>query len=433
MHPVIRGYVEAEIDIPYYIIGEPYNEEKKMATIKIKMRMSARDKGMGTLYYQVIQRRVVKLIHSGYTLCLAEWDAVREAILVLDGTDDKRREYLLKVEEALHIGRLRLESIVKIMEHSSSKTYTAEDVVRIYRMADKERGFIAFGRKLVIQFDGIDKRALSERYNYVLNRFAQFRQDKDLPLEEVSSRVMIEFENYLKAGNVCINTSSYYMRNLRAVYKRAVEKGLVEDANPFRHVYTGIDKTRKRAIPMATVRRIKELDLTLRPLLDYARDLFLFSVYMRGMSFVDMAYLKKTDLRNGFITYRRQKTDRQLTVKWEDMMQEIVDKYDTGGTPYMLPVIKDMEADRRRQYKSALRLVNNKLKVIGEMVGLTVPLTTYVARHAWASIAKERHVSVSVISEAMGHDSEKTTRIYLATLDTTEIDMANRHILDALR
>ena len=102
-------------------------------------------------------------------------------------------------------------------------------------------------------------------------------------------------------------------------------------------------------------------------------------------------------------------------------MQEIVDKYDTNATPYLLPVIRDMHADARRQYKNAAHLVNDKLKKLGERLGLDIPLTSYVARHGWASI-----------SEAMGHDSEKTTRIYLASLDTSAVDKANSRILKAL-
>ena len=121
------------------------------------------------------------------------------------------------------------------------------------------------------------------------------------------------------------------MRCLRAVYNRAVEKELVVQRNPFKHVYTGIDKTVKRAVPLKIIRQIRELDLTLTPELDYAKDLFLFSFYTRGMSFVDMAYLKKKNLQNGVLSYRRQKTGQQLFIRWEKPMQEIVDKYDTSG------------------------------------------------------------------------------------------------------
>ncbi|MDE6528240.1 MAG: site-specific integrase, partial [Muribaculaceae bacterium] len=168
------------------------------------------------------------------------------------------------------------------------------------------------------------------------------------------------------------------------------------------------------------------------PTLDYARNMFMFSFYTRGMSFVDMAYLRKSDLRNGILTYRRRKTNRRIYVKWEQQMQEIIDKYTHGATPYLLPIIRDADADVRRQYCNAVHLVNVSLKKIGELIGLHIPLTTYVARHGWASIAYSRNVPLSIISEAMGHDCETTTRIYLASLDTSRVDNANRLVLSSI-
>lgn len=403
-----------------------------MATIKIITKKPLRRDGTCALYYRVRQCRSTRLVHSGYILLAREWDAEREAVLVGADTDSRRMEYLHEAENALHAGRTRLEEIVRRLEGGTSGSYTAEDVVVEYRMSGRPDGFIAFGHRLAAQFARSDRRMPSERYAYVLERFSQYRQGRDLPLREVDEGVMTGFENHLKAGGVSPNTVSYYMRNLRALYNRAVEEGLVEDARPFRRVYTGIDRTRKRAVPLEIVRRIKELDLRHCPPLDYARDLFLFSVYMRGMSFADMAFLKKSDLRDGTVVYRRRKTGRQLVVKWEEAMQAIADKYDSGDTPYLLPIIRHPEDDPRRQYRSALRQVNRKLKTIGQMAGLSVPLSTYAARHTWASLARERHVPLPLISEALGHDSEKTTRIYLASLETTEIDEANRNILDAL-
>ena len=113
-------------------------------------------------------------------------------------------------------------------------------------------------------------------------------------------------------------------------------------------------------------------------------------------------------------------------------MQQIIDKYDTSSTPYLLPIIKDVNSDTRRQYHNASHLVNAKLKKIGVELGLPVVLTSYVARHTWASVAHSKNISLSVISEAMGHDSENTTRIYLASLDMSVIDKANEIILKSL-
>ena len=228
-----------------------------------------------------------------------------------------------------------------------------------------------------------------------------------------------------------MNTISFYMRNLRAVYNRAVEKGLTPQNNPFRHVYTGVDKTKKRAIPIKTIKELKELDLSLKPSLDFARDMFMFSFYTRGMSFVDMAYLKKSDLQNGILTYRRRKTGQQLTIKWEKCMEGIIGKYPNNETGFLLPIIKN-QGNERKQYDNALHLVNYHLKELSTMLKLQRPLTMYVARHSWASAAKAKKIPLSVISEGMGHDSEATTQIYLASLETSVVDNANKKILGLL-
>ena len=202
--------------------------------------------------------------------------------------------------------------------------------------------------------------------------------------------------------------------------------------NPFKHVYTGIDKTIKRSIPLKAIKQIKNLDLSLQPSLDFARDMFLFSFYTRGMSFIDMAYLKKKDLSNGILSYRRRKTGQQLFIRWEKCMQKIVDKYDTDYySPYLLPILQ-YPHDNRNQYKNALYRTNKSLKEIAKMVRLSIPLSLYVARHSWASIAKSKNIPISVISEGMGHDSEMTTQIYLASLDSAVVDRANAQILKDL-
>lgn len=293
-------------------------------------------------------------------------------------------------------------------------------------------GFVAFARNLVDRLKEIGKLRTADRYAVTLNSFNRFRRNQDIPLGELDVDTMMKYEIYLRVVGICPNTSSFYMRNLRAIYNRAVEEGFVVQNSPFSHVYTGIDKTVKRAVPLKVVRQLRDLDLKDRPTSELARDIFLFSFYTRGMSFIDMAYLKKKDLRNGFLSYRRKKTDQLLFVKWEAPMKQLIDKYDTKNSPYLLPIIKNNGVDERRQYINCVHLVNKKLKKLGEGLGLSIPLTTYVARHTWASVAREQNIPVSTISEAMGHDSESTTRIYLASLDTSNVDKANSLILNAL-
>lgn len=350
-----------------------------MATIKVKFRASSVEMKEGSLYYQVIHNRLARQVHTGYKLFPSEWDAGISEIVMDSGTEGGRRNYLLSVKTALADDLSRFRSIIARLERSDVM-YTADKVVELFSSPADCGGFVSFARQLIKELKQIGKRRTAETYTTVLNSFLRFRGERDLLFGEVDSNLMVEYETFLKGCDVCPNSSSFYMRNLRAIYNRAVERELTVQRYPFRHVYTGVDKTVKRAVPLKVIRQIRDLDLTLSPMLDYAKDLFLFSFYTRGMSFVDMAYLKKKDLQNGVLAYRRQKTGQQLFIRWEKPMQEIIDKYDTSGTPYLLPIIRDMKEDARKQYKSEAHRENQSLKKIGKLLGLAIPLTSYVAR-----------------------------------------------------
>jgi integrase len=295
----------------------------------------------------------------------------------------------------------------------------------------KETSLFSFMHDVIAQLKQLGKIRTSETYTATLKSFMVFRKEQDIPLDGITSDLMLLYEAHLKARGVRMNTISFYMRILRAVYNRAIEKELTPQNNPFRHVYTGIEKTVKRAIPIKEIRVLKKLDLSLKPSLDFARDMFLFSFCTRGMSFIDMAYLKKSNLKNGILTYRRRKTGQELTIRWEKCMTEIIAKYPQNETDYLLPIIR-RQGNERKQYDNALHLVNYHLKDLSDILKLQRPLTMYVARHSWASAAKAKNIPLSVISEGMGHDCEATTQIYLASLETSVVDQANKMILELL-
>ena len=297
----------------------------------------------------------------------------------------------------------------------------------------KERTLFVFMEEVSLNLKSIGKIRTFETYESSLNSFKKFRNGKDLTLSKITSDLIIEYEAFLKAKGISKNTSSFYMRTLRAVYNRAVNKGLTLQKYPFKYVYTGIDRTRKRAVSVQTMKQIKSLDLSSEWKLDFARDMFLFSFYTRGMSFVDMSYIRKKDLSNGILTYRRHKTGQLLHIKWEACMQEIVNKYKNEQSTFLLPIINTNEVEeQRKRYIYSAHNINRCLKKIGAMLGLSLPLTMYVARHTWASIAKQKNVPLSIISDGLGHDSELTTRIYLSSLDNIEIDKANKMIMRLL-
>ena len=273
----------------------------------------------------------------------------------------------------------------------------------------------------------------AETYSSTLNSFRRFRKESDLSFNELDSELLSNYAYYLKSSGVMPNTVVFYLKRLRAVYNKAVDDELTENRNPFRKVSTTSEKTAKRALPLKTLKRLKELDLSASPQKSLARDLFLFSFYTRGMSFIDMAHLRKSDLKHQALSYRRKKTGQLLTIHWEPCMKAIAARYASSpSSPYLFSIIRHPEADTRKQCHTVLTFINRHLKQIGQSLGLPTPLTLYVARHSWASIAHQEGIPLSIISEGMGHESEKTTRIYLASLETSIIDKANKKILEKL-
>ena len=399
-----------------------------MASINVKLRTSTADGKEGTIYYQIIHNRVIRQQKTDYHLFTHEWNEKRSTVII----EGNRSNYLQSVKERIEWDVRRWQSIIRQYENKRYK-YHADDIIATFQKTLTDQTLFNFMQSVIARLQLIGKERTAETYHSTLKSFMKYRQEQDILLEDIDSDLMQMYEAHLQSRGISKNSISFYMRILRAVYNRAVEKELTENRHPFKHVYTGTEKTVKRAIPLKSIKQIKNLELPIKSSLDFARDIFLFSFYTRGMSFIDIAFLKKKDLANGILSYRRRKTGQQLFIRWEKCMQEILDKYkENEESPYMLPIINTQEKQERQQYKNVLYRINKSLKDIGQLIKLPIPLTMYVARHSWASAARSKNIPISVISEGMGHDSEKTTQIYLASLDTAVVDRANRIILKDL-
>ena len=401
-----------------------------MASIKVKFRPSTVADHEGTIYYQIIQERKVRQIPTNYKVYPAEWDERRSMIKTTLGSE--RKSFILSIRERIRWDIERLTKIDRKLD-ANGLVYTADDIIDEFSRYAHEYSLFNYMESIIAKLKHNGKIRTSETYKSTLNSFKKFREDEDIMLDCITSETMEGYEAWHRNRGVAPNTISFYTRVLRAVYNRAVEDDIVENRNPFRHVYTGVDKTVKRALPLTVIKKIKALDMSLNPALDYARDMFLMSFYLRGMSFIDMAFLKKSDRKSGYITYRRRKTGQQLIIEWTKEMQMILDKYPENKSDYLLPVIRISGVNELCTYRNTGYNINHNLKRIAAMVGVTIPLTLYVARHSWASAAKAKGIPLSVISEGMGHDSEATTQIYLASLDTSVVDKANSIILKSLK
>lgn len=163
-----------------------------------------------------------------------------------------------------------------------------------------------------------------------------------------------------------------------------------------------------------------------------SRDIFLFSYCARGMAFVDIAFLRRDDICGDWFSYVRRKTGQRLTVRIEPPMAAIINRYKNEAGEYVFPIISADGQDAYRQYQTALGYHNRKLKQLAEIAGISEKLSTYTARHSWATAARRHNVPLSIISAGLGHSSERTTLIYLDSVENVALDNANHEILKCL-
>lgn len=397
-----------------------------MATIKLKFRPSIVDGKDGTLFFQIIHFRQIRQINTNLRISREEWDATNTSIII-SSADSQRTMYLSSINKSLKNQQAKLSTIISILDNKAS-TYTAQDVVSMFFTPVTILGVGSFIRNLINELKKIGKESAAKRLDKILNSLLRYTDGNEVIWKDLTSTFILGYETFMIKRGLCRNSTSFYMRNLRSIVNRAIGQGIEVPSHPFKYVYMGVDKTVKRAISLDMIRMIRDVDLNGNPELDFARNVFMFAFYTRGMSFIDIAFLKKSDLQNGVLTYSRRKTRQQLMVKIEPETRKVIERLGKSKTSFLLPIITE-EKNIERQYESAYYRVNRNIRKVGEILGLQTKLTLYVARHTWASIAHANNVALSTISKAMGHDSEKTTIIYLQTLDSSSVDKANRDII----
>lgn len=234
-------------------------------------------------------------------------------------------------------------------------------------------------------------------YQQALNSLMRFRQEKDMTFDAVTPEFIAAYEAWMQSQQLCRNTTSFYMRILRSVYNKAVKEQLTADSHPFGGVYTGIDKTARHALSLSDIRQIRDIKLPVGKPVAFARDMFMLSFYLRGMAPVDLAFLRKSDLSGGILTYTSRITGSQTAIRWEQEMQQILDRHPVPSTRYLLPLIQSEDGSEMRQYRVMSRKINRALDKLTAMLGLPVQLNMNVARHSWESIASADEIQHSIM------------------------------------
>ena len=400
-----------------------------MATIKLKFRPSSVEEKEGTLYYQVIHKRNVKWISTDYHVFQNEWDEKAANITIpLNG---ERVQKLLLIKSAI-ARELRQRKRTLDRLETSSEELTLNELCEAFSQLPPCKTVFTFLEEQVERQERMQKHGTANTYISTYRRFKEYRQNKDLFFDELTPDMIEEYEAWLANRNRKPNTIRFYLRTLNTLFCKAANNGMLsEERKLFSHVRLSYATTTKRALSEADILALQNLKLEAGTSIAFARDVFMFSFYMRGMPFVDIAYLRKKDLKNKMLAYSRKKTNQYLTVEWVKEAQEIIDRYAqiNSASPYLLPIIQQEDGTEQKQYHRMLENINYNLKKIGEMTGLKMPLTTYTARHTWASIARDMDIPIPIISEGMGHNSIKTTQVYLNSIDVSKINEANKKII----
>lgn len=250
-----------------------------MSSIKVKFRASTHPEMEGVIYYQIIRHRVARQIKTDYKLFKNEWDRDKHQIIPLP-IDAPRYAIVKGYKDRVDLDLGRLASIINSYNRNK-QNYTSDDVIYTFKGQLQGETLTNFMHAVIARLIELHKVRTAENYTTTLNSFMRFMGGVDILLTDISSQMMMSYEAYLKHQNITMNSISFYMRILRAVYNRAVESELIEQRNPFKHVYTGIDKTVKRALPLKSIKKIKALNLSHKPDLEFARDMFMFSFYTR--------------------------------------------------------------------------------------------------------------------------------------------------------
>jgi site-specific recombinase XerD len=401
-----------------------------MATISVILFTSKvlRD-GSHPIMLRVTENRKPKYIGLGYYATKEQWDLKKQR-------PNKKHPNKLELE-MLIAKRLQDAEKLSMEGEVNNQRISPENLLSEVKNLKKITSFIDYGSEYCERLKQQGRIKTAKIYKEAVFKILRLLDKKVIAFQDITVPLLNKFEAELLKNGVSENSISVYMRALRAVYNRGLTEAVVKNLDsPFKvYKVSKLDnRTVKRAITKAQINSIVNLKLEPNSKIEFAKDVFLFSYYCRGMNFRDVALLKKENLQDDRIYYIRSKTGQNFSILLLPPALEILNRMklvpNTGN--YLFPILNDFHNTPQRienRLTKIIRQVNKDLKEIADLAGINIPLTTYVARHTYATVLKKSGVSTSVISESMGHATEAITQTYLASFDNEVIDAADKWLL----
>lgn len=399
-----------------------------MASVKLKLHKNRLLKdGTYPLVFQIIHNRRKKVLYTKFKIRESDFDPVSGKVSANNSRQLSGRSAQRMNRELNRERKTLLSKIAFYEEHGID--FGVEDLDD--RSARRHNVYLLqYMNKQIHEKILARRNGTAAAYKSTYSSLQKYLGGKDVRASEINPMFVRKYEEFLRKQQVSANTVAFYMRNLRTIYNNILQDGFTAAGeSPFKVTRTTVQKTVKRALSKKNMVLLAHCTFPhSEPLLEFARDIFLFSFYTRGMSLVDIVFLRKERIFDNAIHYVRHKSSQPLRITITEPLGALIAKYD-NDSPYIFPILRDdCPFSHYDQYRSALARINRNLKKVGLKLGLPTPLTTYVARHTWATLAKQCGAPVAVISEGLGHASEKITHIYLKEFDSDVLDRINEMV-----
>ena len=402
----------------------------KTTTKIILDKRRAKNDGTYPLSLRITHKRKPQYITLEYSVDEKQWDPASQTIMA----ECKRYKNLSRVNNSIQHSRIEADQIIDILSVTGELDRLSPSELKSKIQNKSARVTVkTFTNEIIAQLKFAKKLGNASAYEQSLSFLLRHSKQPNMTFEELNFNMIKKLEaGHLAEGNA-LNGLSFYLRTIRAIYNRAIKAGVVSrDLYPFANYSIKETKTIKRAISRADIKKIIKKEFAPNTPMWHSRNYFLFSFYNMGMNFMDIALLKKSNLIGDRLEYVRAKTGKTYSIKLQGPSLKILKLYIKDQKPddFIFPIVKRVElADQLKDIQNERKTNNKYLKLMAEKCKINAKITSYVARHSWATIAKNLDVPISVISEGLGHEDIKTTQIYLESFEVDVLDKANKLII----
>ncbi|MDR3695590.1 site-specific integrase [Mucilaginibacter sp.] len=401
-----------------------------MATVKMILdKRTVKSDGTFSINFQICHNRKTTTRSSKVHVLETDWDETTKSI--------KKSNPLHKaLNLKLKLGFAELQSQLLTADDDEVKSFLTPAPPLPAEIVEAKKTIFEFAQELITQLRADNKIGNAWVYEATVNALKEFHPDEKLYFESIDYQFLVKYNSFLANRGIKHNSIYLYVRTIRIFYNKAIKSKIVDRAYyPFDDYKLRPEKTKKRAVEIDILKSIHSVQLTPDSSIWHARNYFLLSFYLIGISIVDLSLLKKSNNKNGRIIYKRRKTGKWYDIKLQPAAIEILNYY-SGNIEYLLPITNRQALNDEhliRGIKSKTKLINKFLSQIMKLLNIDAKVTTYTARHSWATIAKKAGFSIELIAEALGHEyGNRTTAVYLDNFDQDVIDDMNEKVVQSI-